>query len=272
MTVGADDDGLGDGIAAVGERQGDGITARVGFDRRCGHGPQCCVVEGGRVGQHGALAVEDRDRHPDQVGERIGDLAEPAAAQDDAREAVVDLGSALEPDRLDVEDDREHRADDLVERGRRRKLDQREVESLGGDDHRLGDGADVPRRLDRHARQAVLDEARHELLERGGVLAERVGRREQELVRLDPVEDVRDFHHVDRADDAVDARPSGDEPRLRERRELEDVRDGHPDPGAPITSDGRSGLDRRVHPVAPSSNPTGPCRRNCALALVTPPS
>jgi len=81
-------------------------------------------VERRGVGENGTLAIDDRNGHRDRVGQRLRDRAEAASAEDDLREAVVDLRSSLQPDGLDVEDDPEHGADDLVERGRRRQLDE----------------------------------------------------------------------------------------------------------------------------------------------------
>ena len=90
-----------------------------------------------------ALAVDDRDRTVDQLGQRLGDLAEPATGQDDVREPVVDRRRcARSRAAWLVEDDRQDDVDDLVERRLGRQLDEREVVPVGGLDHR---GRDRPR-------------------------------------------------------------------------------------------------------------------------------
>ncbi len=235
MPVSADDDRLDHRVAAVGQLDGRHLAAppaaRPAALPQLGHGPRQVVrdgrVEARRVSKHGPLPVDDRHRHRDRLRERLGDRTQPTATQDDPREPVVDLRGPLEPDRLDVEDDPEHRADDLVEGGRRRQLDERKPQPISVLDHRGRDRLDVAGRLDRHPGEPVGHETGHELLEGGGVLPERVRGGEQELVRLHPVEDVRDFHDVDRPDDPTEARTPGDEARLLQWRQIENVRNRH---------------------------------------------
>ena len=203
------------------------------------------------MGVHAALAVDDRDRHRDRIGKRLGDLAQAAAAQDDPGEPIVDLRRALETDRLGMEDHAEDGTDDLVERGRRGQLDQGEAEPVSLADHRLGDRADVARRFDRHPGQAVVDQVRHELGERLRVLAERIGRRQEELVRLHPVEDVRDLHDVHRANDAIDAGATRDEACSGQDRQGQDVGDRHAGDGSPLAAWLRRRFEDRGHRSRP---------------------
>jgi hypothetical protein len=177
-------------------------------------------------------------------------VAEPAAAQDDVREALVDLGRAAEPDGLHVEDDAEDRADHLVERRRRWQLDQREIESLRLLGHHRRDRADVARRLDRHSREAAVREARDQLVEGEAVVPERVRRRQQQLVLLDPVEDVGDFHDVDRPNHPVEPGRPRDEPGLRHGGQDEHVADRYAAEGAALRRDHRRRHDGDHGPLS----------------------
>ena len=165
------------------------------------------------------LGVDDRHRPPDELGQRLGDLTEAAARQRDARESVVDRGGTLEARGLDIEDDRQDGMDELVERRLRRELDEREGVAIGRLDHRLRDRLDVPAGLEGHAGQAAFRQPGNERVERDRVVAEWVGRRQQQLVGLHPVEDVRDLHHVDPADRPAQAVPPADDPGAGQRRD-----------------------------------------------------
>ena len=55
----------------------------------------------------------------------------------------------------------------------------------------------------------------------GLLVAERVGRGHEQLVRLDPGQDVRHFHHVDLAHQPIQAGLASHHPRPDKRRELE---------------------------------------------------
>ena len=68
------------------------------------------------MGERASIApcgIQDRHRPLEQVGQRLDDLAQPAAAQDDGREALVDRGRAFEPQRLGVQDQAEDGVDDV---------------------------------------------------------------------------------------------------------------------------------------------------------------
>ena len=117
-------------------------------------------------------------------------------------------------------------ADDLVERRFGRKLDQREPVPVGCGDHRVRDRLDVARGLERDAREATAGELRHQRLERRRVVTQRVRGREQELVGLDPGQDVGHFHDVHGADRAVEPALAAYHARSDEDRQPEDLADG----------------------------------------------
>jgi hypothetical protein len=177
------------------------------------------------------LAVDDRDRPADRVGQRLRDLRQPAAAQHDRRESVVDLGGPLQADRLGVQDDGQDRVDDVAERAVMRKLDQRKAELVRGRQHLGRDLVDVSGRLQGKTGEASSREARDQPEERGPVIPERVGRRQEELVRVDPAEDVRHLHDVHVPDPPVEAGSPRDDPGVAERVEIQDVAKWNTDHG-----------------------------------------
>ena len=262
VPVGPGEDRLGDRVAAPDrDARPRRLAARCRLDRRRRQEAEDLVADRGRVGENATLAVDDRDRHRDRLRERLCDLAEAAAAQDDPRESVVDLRGALEPDRFRIEDHPEHRPDDLVERRGWRQLDQGEVEPVCLGHHRLGDRADVASRLDGHPRETVRDQVWDQLGERRRILAERVRGRQEELVRLHPVEDVRDLHHVDGPDDPAETGSTGDEAGARQVRQLEDVGDRDTRDRAALAGGLPGGfVDRHLVAVIPCPLTLGPRR------------
>jgi hypothetical protein len=56
---------------------------------------------------------------------------------------------------------------------------------------------EVAVRLDGNAGEALCRELRYQRPERCSIVAQRVGRRQEQLIGLDPGEDVGDLHHVD---------------------------------------------------------------------------
>jgi hypothetical protein len=72
--------------------------------------------------------------------------------------------------------------------------------------------------LDRQRGEATLVELADQCHQGLRRVPQRVPGREQQLVRLDPRQDVRDFHDVEPLDQAVEARRAGDHLRAGERR------------------------------------------------------
>ena len=117
-------------------------------------------------GEHRALGVADRDRAPDELGHRLGQLGERAAVDGDLREPGVDRARALELDRLAVEDRPEHLGEDVVEHRPRREADHGERERVGQRRDVGGDRVEVEPELDHEARELALGQRRDEPRER----------------------------------------------------------------------------------------------------------
>jgi hypothetical protein len=125
-----------------------------------------------------------------------------------------------------VEDDREHRADDVIEAALRRELDQREAARFGGGHHRRRDLLEVAIRLDRDPGQSLGRELGDQRAEGGSVVPQRIGRGQEQLVRLHPGEDVRHLHDIDVPDTMSQAGTSREHPRIAQGRQIEGSGDG----------------------------------------------
>ena len=77
------------------------------------------------------------------------------------------------------------------------------------------------------SRKAAVGEGRDELQEPGAVVAEGIGRREQQLIGPDPAQDVRHLHHVDPPDAPAEPIDAGNHPCPGQLREVEDLPKGH---------------------------------------------
>ncbi len=185
------------------------------------------MVGWSRRGQHPPAAVHRGDRDVEQPGHPFGHLVQPAARQHHLHQRPVRLLGAGQHGRLPVEDVGEHLVEDVVEADVVGQQDQREAEPVGLLHHLAGQLVDVAAELDGQRREAPLVQVGHQAAERLRRVAQRVAGGEQQLVRLDPGQDVGHLHDVEALHDAAQPALPRDQPRLREGGHAEHLPHGH---------------------------------------------
>lgn len=203
------------GVAPLGGPGGIGGVAQRGH-----------VLDGPGRGQHVAHPVQHGHPHAQQPGDLGRHLAQPAPGEHDLDQRPVRLLRPGQHGGLAVEDVGQHLVEDVVEADVVGKLDQREAEPVGLLHHLLGQLVEIAAELDGERGQAALVEVGHQPAERLGRVAQRVTGGEQQLVRLDPGQDVGHLHHVEALHDAVQAPFPRDQPGSRQCRDAEDLADG----------------------------------------------
>ena len=125
----------------------------------------------------------------------------------------------------------QHLADDLGQQVVKRhvvgKEKHREARCIGGVDHVAREVIEVAAQLDGQGRDACGVKGADQLGETLWCVAQRVSGGHQQLARLDPRDDVGDFHDVGALDSAIESRRAGDDGDLGECRQPEDVADTH---------------------------------------------
>ena len=103
------------------------------------------------------------------------------------------------------------------------ELDEREVQSIRSLDHGGRSRRQVARWFEGNPCQASLCQSWNEGSKGCRVISQGVGGRQEQFVRLYPLDDVRDFHDVHRTDEAVQAGRTTNHLGVSENREPNDI-------------------------------------------------
>ncbi len=169
------------------------------------------LLEAAGAGQHATVGGGDHGDPAADADELLAQAVQPAAGQHDLDQRAVRLLRAGQHGGLPVEHLGEHLVDDVVEAHGLGQPDDRQAEPVGLLEHRRGQVGQVAAALDRQAGQTAAGQL---LDERGQALgdgAQGVAGGQQQLLRLDPRQDVGHLHDVQAAHHAGQAGPPGED-------------------------------------------------------------
>ena len=219
------DDDAGGGRAAGGTR-----AHRLGLDdeparrRRSSRGRSTCSRPPALASTRPSGVVTMADPAAD-ADELLAQAVEPAAGQHDLDQRLVGLLRAGQHGGLPVEHLGEHLVDDVVEAHGVGQPDDRQAEPVGLLEHRRGQLVQVAAELDRQAGEAAAGQLPDERGQALGDGAQGVAGGQQQLLRLDPRQDVGHLHDVQAAHHAGQARPPGEDLGAGEAGQLEHGRE-----------------------------------------------
>ena len=163
----------------------------------------------------GVVTMADPAADADEL---LAQAVQPAAGQHDLDQRLVGLLRAGQHGGLPVEHLGEHLVDDVVEAHGVGQPDDRQAEPVGLLEHRRGQLVQVAAALDRQAGEAAAGQLPDERGQALGDGAKGVAGGQQQLLRLDPRQDVGHLHDVQAAHDAGQARLCRRGPRRRRSR------------------------------------------------------
>ncbi len=172
-----------------------------------------------------AVGRGDHDADAEHACHFGADLIEVRAIEDQPGEAGVQGVGAGECVGLALAELGEGLFDEIVEGQVQRETQHGEVEFVGQGQRPFGNGVEVAAQFDADSGELTVVELGYQLGEHfGRILVSRgewVSGGHQKFLRFDPVQDVGDFHHVDRGNSTVETAFAGEDRGSFEAAEVE---------------------------------------------------